>query len=168
MGWGWLSTAFRSRSVNLNPSPPIWYFMHHLCFKQNNTQAVAGNGGEPVVHLGSREIYKGGKKRELKVVRGVFACVKPWDGSRVFNSFLKICVKMEEILCWLRSLSIMDIVCVIKTWGLVKAEQNCEHTPLKMLFTYWFCCIKSSHSKINHFSLTRVQNSIKLTNNIVY
>lgn len=62
----------------------------------------------------------------------------------------------------------MDIICVIKTWGLIKAKQSCEPIPLKKLFIHYFCCIKSIHSKINHFSLTKVQNGRKLTNNTAY
>lgn len=62
----------------------------------------------------------------------------------------------------------MDIICVIETWGLIKAKQSCEPIPLKKLFIHYFCCIKSIHSKINHFSLTKVQNGIKLTSNIAY
>lgn len=62
----------------------------------------------------------------------------------------------------------MDIICVIKTWGLIKAKQSCEPIPLKKLFIRYFCCIKSIRSKINHFSLTKVQNGRKLTNNTAY
>lgn len=51
-----------------------------------------------MVHLESREMDEG-KKRELKVFRGVFACVKPWDGRRVFNRFLKRSLKTGEMLC---------------------------------------------------------------------
>lgn len=62
----------------------------------------------------------------------------------------------------------MDIICVIKTWSLIKAKQSCEPIPLKKLFICYFCCIKSIRSKINHFSLTKVQNGRKLTNNTAY
>lgn len=62
----------------------------------------------------------------------------------------------------------MDITCVIKTWGLIDAKQSCEPIPLKKLFIHYFCCLKSIHSKINHFSLTKVQDGIKLTSNIAY
>lgn len=62
----------------------------------------------------------------------------------------------------------MDIICVIKKWCLIKAKQIWEPIPLKKLFIHYCCCIKSIHSKINHFSLTKVQNGIKLTNNTAY
>jgi len=51
-----------------------------------------------------------GEKRELKLFRGVFACLKPQDGRRAVISFLKSSLKRREILCLQRSLSIMDIL----------------------------------------------------------
>lgn len=55
-------------------------------------------------------------------------------------------------------------------WILIKKKKKkaLGPIPLKKLFIRYFCCIKSVHSKINHFSLTKVQNGIKLTNNIAY
>lgn len=53
-------------------------------------------------------------------------------------------------------------------WGLIKAKRSYEPIPLRKLFIHYFCCMKSVHSKINWFSLTKVQNSIKLTNHIAY